>query len=121
MELFPITNDTDHDRAVREIARLWDAEPGTPEEAYMDALATLVDRYEAARWPIEAASAAEVIRFVMDQNGYTQTDLAKVLGSRSHASELLKGTRSPSLRAIRLLSKQWRIPPSLLIGEADAA
>lgn len=60
-------------------------------------------------------SPAEAILFRMEQGGHTQTDLAKLLGSRSHASELIHGKRYPSKRVALLLNKEWGIPLASLI------
>jgi HTH-type transcriptional regulator/antitoxin HigA len=121
MELFPIRNDEDHARALREIARLWNAPDGSPEGDYMDALATLVDAYERRRWPVEPSTPLEMLKFCMEQNDYTQTDLARLLGSRSRASEILSGKRGLTLDQIRLISKRWHIPVALLVGELEEA
>jgi HTH-type transcriptional regulator/antitoxin HigA len=121
MELFPIRNDDDHQRAVREIARLWDSGDDSPEADVLDALATLVDAYERRRWPSQRSTPLEMLQFWMEQNGYTQSDLAQLLGSRSRASEILSGKRGLTLDQIRLVGKRWRIPVALLVGEpADA-
>jgi HTH-type transcriptional regulator / antitoxin HigA len=48
----PIIDKKSHERALRRIEELWSAEPGTPEEQDLDALATLVDAYERKRFPI---------------------------------------------------------------------
>src|SRR4051812_18996323 len=117
MELFPILTDEDHDRALRAIERLWNAPEGTPEFAILDAMATLVDAYERHRWPVASDTPLEFLKGYMDLTGRTQTDLASLLGSRSRASEILSGKRALGLDHIRLLSKYWRIPASLLIGE----
>ncbi|HEY2710062.1 MAG TPA: helix-turn-helix domain-containing protein [Caulobacteraceae bacterium] len=121
MELFPIRNDDDHAKAVREISRLWDAPDGSAEADYMDALATLVDRYERQRWPVPSAPPLEMLKFMMERNGYRQTDLANLLGSRSRASEILNGRRPLTLDQIRLLASRWHIPVALLVGELSAA
>lgn len=121
MELYPIRNDEDHARAVRDIAALWDAPDDSPEADYMDALATLVDAYEARRWPVARVTPVEIIRFYMDQNGYAQKDLGHVLGSASRASEILNGKRPLTLDHIRALHAKWRIPADLLIGELQPA
>ena len=121
LELFPIRTDEDHDRAVRLIAMFWNATEGSPEEAYMDALATLVDRFERERYPIEKSSPLEVIKFVMEQNGRTQSDLAALLGSRSRASEILNGKRELTMDHIRKLHRVWHIPVALLVGELEDA
>ena len=119
LTLFPIRNDEDHTRALREITRFWDAPDGSPEGDYMDALATLVDAYERLHWPAKRATPLEMLQFWMDQNDYTQADFAKLLGSRSRASEILNGKREMTLDQIRLVSKRWRIPVALLVGELE--
>jgi HTH-type transcriptional regulator / antitoxin HigA len=52
MEIFAIQNDEDLDAALREIERLWSAASGTEDGDRLDLLATLVEKYEDARWPI---------------------------------------------------------------------
>lgn len=121
MDIQPIRTDADHERAVRRIEAILDAAPGTQEDAELDALATLVDAYERRRWPVEHGTPLDMIRFVMEQNDYSQTDLANLLGSRSRASEILNGKRALTLDQIRLLGARWRIPVALLVGDlADA-
>lgn len=48
----PIVDQQSHLRALRRIEELWSAEPGSPEEQELDALATLVDAYERKKFPI---------------------------------------------------------------------
>ena len=59
----------------------------------------------------------------MEQSGYTNADLAHLLGGRSRVSEVMSGKRGLSLRMIRQLSQRWGISAAVLIGElpADAA
>src|ERR1700684_142295 len=113
MEIKPIRTDEDHEAALRRISALWGAPEGTPEGDELDILATLVERYEETRWPFEPSTPLEMLKFCMEQNDCTQTDLAKLLGSRSRASETLSGKRQMTLDQIRLVSKRWRIPIAL--------
>ena len=46
MEIKPIRNNADHERALREIQRLWGAKEGTPEDDRLNVFVTLVDAYE---------------------------------------------------------------------------
>ena len=55
----------------------------------------------------------------MEQNGYSQSDLAAVLGSRSRASEFLGAKRNLMLDQIRRLSRGWHIPADALIGDLE--
>ena len=48
-----IDNEADYDAALAEIDRLMDTAPDTAESDEFEALVTLVEAYEAKRWPIE--------------------------------------------------------------------
>jgi HTH-type transcriptional regulator / antitoxin HigA len=50
--LQPIRNCEDHQAALKEIERLFDAEQGTPEFDQLDILVTLVEAYEDKHEPI---------------------------------------------------------------------
>jgi HTH-type transcriptional regulator/antitoxin HigA len=115
MDVFPIRTDEDHARALRRIEQLWNAKPNSPEEAELDVLATLVDAYEEKRWPIEAPNPVDAIIVYMSERALTQADLAKVIGSRSRASEILNKRRHLTLEMVCALNKKWRIPAELLI------
>ena len=121
MDIRPIRTDDDHKAALVEISRLWGAAEGSPDGDRLDVLATLVEHYEEARWPIQAANPLGVLKFTMEQNGRTQSDLAALLGSRSRASEILNAKRELTLDQIRLLAREWRIPAGALVGELKAA
>jgi len=50
----------------------------------------LIDTYENENFPIGLPDPIVAIKFRMEQLGYTQNDLAKVIGLKSRASEILK-------------------------------
>ena len=52
MEIKPIRTEKDYQAALREIERLFDSQPGTPEGDRLDVLAKLVKAYEARHFPI---------------------------------------------------------------------
>ena len=51
----------------------------------------------------------------MEQLGYTQTDLANVVGLKSRASEILNRKRKLSLEMIRQIHDSLNIPTEVLI------
>jgi HTH-type transcriptional regulator/antitoxin HigA len=57
----------------------------------------LIEQYENAHIPIDLPDPIEPIKFRMEQLGDTQTDLAKVVGLKSRASETLRKKRKLSL------------------------
>lgn len=70
-------------------------------------------------FPIEAPHPVEAIKFRMEQLGMEQKGLAKLLGSRSRASEILSGKRSLSLRQIKILYRNLGISADVLIQEPE--
>lgn len=117
--LKPIRSDADHAAAVAEIEALWEAEPGTPEHDRLEVLGTLVDAYEASRWPIEAPDPVEAIKARMEASGYTQSDLGRLLGSRPRASEVLNRQRRLTVEMAWKLHRAWSIPAESLIRPYD--
>jgi HTH-type transcriptional regulator/antitoxin HigA len=53
----PIKNNRDHGEALKEIDRLMDARPNTPEGDRLDVLVPLVEAWEEKHWPIDSRTA----------------------------------------------------------------
>jgi HTH-type transcriptional regulator / antitoxin HigA len=116
MDIRPIHTETDHEAALREIERLWDAADNSPDAAKLEVLAILVEDYEKRRWPVPQASPLEILRYAVSDMGRSQSELAALIGSRARASELLSGKRRLTLEQARKISAAWRIPAELLIA-----
>lgn len=117
--LSAIKTQRQHKAALKRIDELMDAAAGTPEAAELEVLAILVEKYEHERFPIMPPSPLDAIRFRMEQMGYTQADLARLLNSRSRASEIMSGSiKRLSLQMIRRLHDEWHIPADVLIRDA---
>ncbi len=119
MDIRPIRDEADYDAALEAIDGLMGAEPDTPEADRLDVLVTLVEAYEARRWPVDAPDPVSMIEHVMEARGYRQKDLAAVIGSQPHASEVLNRRRPLSLPMIRALSAEWGLPADALLREYD--
>ncbi len=118
MEIKPIRNDRDHARVLAEVARLMEADLDPAGEDRLDVLSTLAEAYEKEHHPLGAPTdPITAITAHMDQTGRTQTDLAKVLGSRSRASEILNHRSALSLEMIRKLIRAWGLPAEVLVRE----
>ena len=117
MDIRPIRNDEDHRAALVEIESLWDAPDGSEESAKLDILATLVEKYEENRWPIDQPDwdPVDVLHYAINEMGHTQAELSVILESRPRASEILKRDRTLTVEMIRNISEAWKIPASLLI------
>lgn len=102
-------------KALKRIEEIFDAKPNTPKGDELELLSLLIDKYEQEKFPIEMPDPIEAIKFRMEQLGYTQNDLAKIIGLKSRASELLNKKRPLTLEMIRILHKKLRIPTQVLI------
>ena len=121
MEIKPIRSNTDYERALREIQRLWGAKEGTAEGDRLDVLATLVDVYEQKHFPIDTPEPIEAIRFRLDQQGLDERALVGVIGGRSRVYEVMQRKRPLSLDMIRRLHERFGIPAEVLIRPIRAA
>jgi len=117
MDIRPISSEADYDWALSEIKQYFDRESatGTPEAARFDVLATLIEAYEAKHWPIDPPDPVSAIVFRMQQAGLGQADLARLLGSRSRASEIMSRQRALTMEQAWKLHREWRIPAEVLL------
>ena len=113
--LRPIRSKAGYERAMKQIARLWGSRLGTPEGDRLDILATLVDAYEAAHYPMDPPDPIEAIKFHMEQRGLTRKDLEGILGTRTRVAEVLNRRRGLSINMIRRLHEKLGIPAEILI------
>ena len=116
MNLKPIRNKRDLSEALARIGGLIDVKPGAPEYDELEILSTLVEAYEEKHCPIPPPDPVEAIKFRMDQLGLKQADIAKYLGGKNRASEVLSRKRPLSLRMIRNLHMNLKIPSDSLLG-----
>src|ERR1035437_10053394 len=118
MEIRPIRSEADYQAALKEIEKLMESQPGTPEGDRMDVLVTLVEAYEAKHFPIpEPDDAVGVLEYYMESRGLSRSDLIDYLGSKERVSEVLNRKRGLSLEMIRRLHHGLGIPADLLMGK----
>ena len=116
MHIRPIRTDQDHTEALREIEALWGAEEGSESGDRLDVLVTLVEDYEARRWPMEPLDPVRALEVAMEMNGYTRAELAALIG-QPRATEVLGRKRALTLPMIRKVARAWRIPEKVLVQE----
>jgi HTH-type transcriptional regulator/antitoxin HigA len=118
MEIKPIRSEADYEAALKEIERLLNSQPGTPEADRMDVLVTLVEAYEDKHYPIpEPDDPVGVLEYYMESRGLSRSDLLPYLGSKERVSEILNRKRGLSLDMIRRLHAGLEIPADLLVGK----
>jgi HTH-type transcriptional regulator/antitoxin HigA len=85
-----------------------------PEEADLaDLFTLLIEDFEDKNYQLPPCSSLEAIRFLMDQHGLKQKDLAEVFGTPSIVSEVLSGKRDLNKEHIRRLSERFHVSPQI--------
>ena len=115
--LLTIRNEREYNAAVKRMNELLD-EIGTNEKhplySLLDTLGTLIHAYEEEHYPIPESTGADVLRFLMDEHGLTQSDLPEV-GSQGVVSEVLNGKRELNIRQIRSLAGKFKVSPAVFV------
>jgi HTH-type transcriptional regulator/antitoxin HigA len=112
-----IKTEEDYQSALKRLDKIFDSEPGTKEGDELELLALLIEDYEDKHYPIGPPDPVEAIKFRMEQLGMKQKDLGEILGLKSRASEILNKKRKLTLKMIRAINKELRIPTEILIKE----
>lgn len=115
--LLLLRNEQEYERAVERLNYLLD-EVGTDEQhplyTLLDTLGTLIHAYEEEHHPIPECSGVDVLRFLMDEHGLTQSDVPEI-GSQGVVSEVLRGERELNIRQIRALATRFQVSPAVFI------
>ena len=80
----------------------------------LDYLADRVRSYEDARCAIPEAEPRAVLRFLMEQHGLKQSDLADC-APQSRISEILSGQRAVSKALAKKLAARFRVPVEVFL------
>lgn len=98
------------------LMRLTSIEDPSPAEIdAIELLSLLVERYENERHPIPAADPVEVVRFLLDQHGLKQRDLADIFGGEPQVSMFLAGQRKLTIPQIQRLSARFHLPADVFL------
>lgn len=118
MELRILKTESDYEEAVARVEALMDR-PEDDEAAMreLELLGFLVATFERERLGAGNAKPIEMVKFLMDQRGLTQVDLAPAFGDKARVSDFLAGRRGLSLSTIAALSDLLKIPTDLLVDK----
>ena len=115
MNIKLIKTEADYNQALKRLEIIFDAKKGTEQGDELEILGMLIDQYENDNFPIDLPDPIEAIKFRMEQMSYNQNDLAKIVGFKSRASEILSRKRKLTLEMIRQLHTSLNIPTDVLI------
>ena len=116
--LKPIRSEREYERALGRAYLLMqkNLKPKSKDSDELEVLAMLIERYEVEHYPIPPINPIEAIAFRMEQLGMKRSELGKILGYPSRASEVMRGKRKLTIEMVRTLNKKLNIPLESLIG-----
>ena len=115
--LHPIRTGLEYEKAVTALNRLLDAGAANEQHPLADlvnTLGTLIGEYDDVHYPAQEVSPLAMLRFLMDENFLTQSDLPEV-GSQGVVSEVLNGKRELNVRQIKALSARFHVSPGVFV------
>jgi HTH-type transcriptional regulator/antitoxin HigA len=112
-----IETEAEYDRLLAVAERLISAKDSTPEEqALHKLLVTLIEVYEAEKYPMDKSEPHEILQHIMESSGLRQADLAVIMKSSSGVvSEVVNGKRAISKAQAKALGDYFKVSPSLFI------
>jgi HTH-type transcriptional regulator / antitoxin HigA len=93
-----------------------DAKPKTSTGDRLDVLVILLEVYWQEHYRVDPPDPIEAIKFRMELLEVKPSDLAKILGGRSHVSQVLTRRENSRLKTMRFLWKHLAIPAESFIG-----
>ena len=104
------------DAATEMIRGLLQSDLDEAQEEYLAALTDLVEVYENQAHPIPDASEAKVLRFLMETNSLSQSQLAEQSGiAQSTISAVLSGARSLTKEHVLALARLFHVSPTAFL------
>lgn len=81
----------------------------------LDVVGQFVEEYEATRHAVAEAAPHETLRFLMEQHGLKQSDLALEVGGQSVVSGILNGRRGINARQARALAERFGVSAAVFL------
>ena len=119
--LVPIKNEKHYAEAVKFLKKLAIRDEDSLDQGesdYVDALVLFVEEYQNKHHRIEAKAMPplEALKYLMKESGMNPSGLGKIVGNKSLASQILKGTRSLSKANIVALAEHFHVAAGLFLG-----
>lgn len=109
-----ITTEEENERAIAIAQELEHrSELSLEEEALLELLTTLVEKFEADNYPIPDRNPVATLRHLMEANEIEYPELITILGSLDAVDEIINGQRSINQSEARALGAYFRVDASL--------
>lgn len=118
MELRVIRDDLQYETLLQQAKELVlsDPMPGSADAERLAVISVLLEKYEESRFKFDAPDPIDAIIYRLAELGLKQKDFSDIIGSKSHASEVLARKKPLSLNMIRSIHERLKIPAEILIS-----
>ncbi len=115
-ELRPIRNKIDYRKAVSVAAMISSLDNLTSEQNdYLEILTKIIADYEEKHFEMSKHTPQEILKFLVEENQMSGSDLGRILGNRTLGPVLLRGERSLSKTHIKKLANHFSVSPALFL------
>lgn len=115
--LLAIHSTGEYDAAVSQLNDLVDEigdNPRDPRYRFIETLSILIEAYDAEHHALADASGLEVLKYLMEEHGLTQSELPEI-GSQGVVSEVLRGKRELNVHQIQKLAARFHVSPAAFL------
>lgn len=110
-----IKTESDNERALATVRELMGRDRSPEEDALLHVLTVEIESFESKTYTRTKTTQAELLQFLLEENGLSAKDLAGILGGKSHVSEILSGKRKVGLKQAVRLGKRFHISPVVFL------
>jgi HTH-type transcriptional regulator / antitoxin HigA len=96
-------------------------DPTEGQEKYLQTLLLIMEAWENEHDPIQQPmSPLEALRFLLEHNSMSASDLGRLLGNRALGAAILRGERGLSKTHIGILADRFKVNPGLFLERTAA-
>ncbi len=115
MNIKPIRNEKDYQKALEKIDILWGSPKNSVEGNELDLLITLVEFYELKNYPILPPNPKDATKFRMEQMGISKVEIEKYFNNKKELNDFLEGKIELTLDLAKVLYQNLKIPAEVLL------
>jgi HTH-type transcriptional regulator/antitoxin HigA len=112
-----IKSEQEYDEKLKRMEEIFDAQPWSKEFEEWQLLILIINEYEAVHYDIWLPDPIDAIKVRMEELDMNTTDLWRVIGQKSRASEILNRKRKLWLKAIKRIYEELKLPYEVLMQE----
>jgi HTH-type transcriptional regulator/antitoxin HigA len=117
--LRPIHDDVEYDNVceIMDVLAVNEKRLSRDQRDFLEALIALVEQYDREQPDVceSHMTAVEALKFLLDENDMTASDLGRLLGHRTLGSAILNGKRRLTIAHIKKISARFKVEPSLFL------